>query len=158
MKYEYDYPMFSVATDILVYDENANILFIRRKNEPHKNKLSLPGGFVNTNEKVITAAARELFEETNLYAEESELYPNALLDDVDRDPRGRVISHVFDLIVDDLHSLNLEAKDDAAEIVIINAKEVKIEDLAFDHALIVKPFVDFIIYSDEANDGQNPIL
>ena len=50
----------------IIQDAQGQILFIRRKKEPAKGKLSLPGGFVNPGESVEEGLRRETKEEVNL--------------------------------------------------------------------------------------------
>lgn len=49
-----------------VIEENGSILMIRRNFPPNKNKLDLPGGFVDKGETIKEAAIRETKEETGL--------------------------------------------------------------------------------------------
>ena len=64
-----------VAVVLLPVDDG--VLTVRRAIDPGKGRLALPGGFVNWGETWQEAAARELFEETAILIEASEL---ALLD------------------------------------------------------------------------------
>lgn len=60
-----------VTVDIVVFREKntqKEILLIQRKNEPFKNQWALPGGFVDNDEDLETAAKRELQEETCVVA------------------------------------------------------------------------------------------
>lgn len=115
----------SVSVDVLVFtvaSVEANnyrklphkvlrVLLIKRKNYPDKGKWALPGGFINMDEDLETAALRELKEETNLdniYMEQLYTYG-----DVDRDPRTRVISCTYMSLVDST-TLDVKAGDDAA--------------------------------------------
>lgn len=135
MPYTYEYPRPAVSVDCLVTVKKDNeqfVLLIKRKNEPYKNFWALPGGFLDMNETLEEAAKRELFEETNLKLNALEYV--TVLDAVDRDPRGRVISHVFKIDLSEFPK-NIIAKDDASEINWFNIK--KLPDLAFDHIILL---------------------
>jgi len=54
------------VTDAMLFDETGKILLGKRKNEPFKGKLNLPGGFVEMNETLEQAVAREINEELGL--------------------------------------------------------------------------------------------
>ena len=53
-----------VAVMVLPVDDG--VLCVRRGIEPHRGKLALPGGFVNLGESWQHGCARELFEETGI--------------------------------------------------------------------------------------------
>lgn len=55
-------PTLTVDT---IIQKDFQILLVKRKNEPFKGYLALPGGFVNEGERV-DAAKREVKEETSL--------------------------------------------------------------------------------------------
>jgi 8-oxo-dGTP diphosphatase len=59
------YPKLGVALYVL---RDTDVLLIQRGKEPGLGKWALPGGGVNFGEDVITAALRELHEETGLHA------------------------------------------------------------------------------------------
>lgn len=116
----------SVTVDILIYtvfnqdidnyrklpNKVLEVLLIKRKDHPFKDKWAIPGGFVNINENLDEAARRELKEETNLeniYLEQLYTYGDVL-----RDPRSRVISCTYMSLVDRTH-LNVKANDDAKD-------------------------------------------
>ena len=50
----------------IVFLNNDQILFSKRRIEPKKGKYDLPGGFVDFNENADEAIVREAYEETNL--------------------------------------------------------------------------------------------
>ena len=131
-RYIYDWPRPMVAADAAVFGffaGKAKLLLINRKREPFKGKWAIPGGFVNIDEELDDAAARELAEETGLAGVRLEQIHIA--GNVGRDPRGRVITVVFMGIITEGQN-KLKAGDDAA-----GAKWFDIEnlpkDLAFDH-------------------------
>jgi 8-oxo-dGTP diphosphatase len=93
-------------------DKLLRVLLIKRGDHPFMGRWALPGGFVNMNEGLDEAAARELKEETGIdgiYMEQ--LYTWGA---VGRDPRTRVISCSYLSLVD-AESLQVTAGDDAAD-------------------------------------------
>lgn len=58
----------SSATVALIINEKDELLVVRRKNEPAKGTLDLPGGFVDMDETGEEGVAREVKEETGLDA------------------------------------------------------------------------------------------
>ncbi len=60
----------SSATVALIINEEHELLVVRRKNEPAKGTLDLPGGFVDMYETGEEGVAREVKEETGLDATE----------------------------------------------------------------------------------------
>lgn len=62
----------SSATVALIINEKDELLVVRRKNEPAKGTLDLPGGFVDMEETGEEGMMREVKEETGLDAEKVE--------------------------------------------------------------------------------------
>ena len=89
----YKYARPATAVDIIIFtirDECLKILLVNRGIEPYKGDLALPGGFARIDETLIEAAKRELEEETHLSNFHIKMF--GVFDEVDRDPRDRVIS------------------------------------------------------------------
>jgi ADP-ribose pyrophosphatase YjhB (NUDIX family) len=104
----------AVTVDNLIFKkegEALKILLIRRGRHPSYGKLALPGGFVEMDETLDEAAARELFEETGVRT--ANLAQLGAYGAVGRDPRMRIISIAYTAIVDS--SVKAAAGDDAAE-------------------------------------------
>ena len=59
---------------IISKDDNSKTLLVRRKNDPFKGMLSIPGGFINEGETAEDAIMREDKEEISLILE-----PTAIL-------------------------------------------------------------------------------
>ena len=113
---EYDiskYERPSVTTDMTIFSimkdgERDNfrklpqtalkLLLIKRATYPFKDSWALPGGFCRPNEDVYETAKRKLFEETNV--KEAYLSLAGVFGDVDRDPRGWIVSNTFLALVD----------------------------------------------------------
>ncbi len=123
-----------IAVDLVIQRrKNEKILFIRRKNEPFKGKLALPGGFVESNETTDGAAKRELEEETGVKVKTLQFI--GVSSEPDRDPRGRVTSLAYYAAVPE--RTKATAGDDAEDAVWLSCEEAVKEGLAFDHEQIL---------------------
>jgi 8-oxo-dGTP diphosphatase len=135
-KYVYEWPRAMVTVDAAVFSYSggkAQILLIKRGNEPFEGMWALPGGFIEMDEELEAAAARELAEETglcNVELEQMRTYGTC-----GRDPRGRLITIVFLGIVKE-GGEEIKAGDDAAQAKWFDAQELP-EELAFDHGEII---------------------
>lgn len=87
---KYDRP--SVTVDIIIVSD-GRLLLIKRGGHPCLGKLAFPGGFVEPDEDVYTAAVRELKEETGLDA--VNLRQLNVASTPNRDPRTRIITVPF---------------------------------------------------------------
>ena len=127
------------TVDIII-EEASRILLIKRKNEPFKDHLALPGGFINEGEKVEDAAKREAQEETSLDVDLIDIL--GVYSDPKRDPRGHNMSTVFigRGLRNNRDEIKVVANDDAAEIEWINIEEVGDKELGFDHKHILSDY------------------
>lgn len=111
---------------------NDNIVLIKRKNEPFKGTLALPGGYVDEGEDPLNAAIRELKEEVNVDVNSEKLKLVTIQTLPFRDPRNKwTTSYVFLAKVEQLDSI--KAGDDAESYVLLPIKEINEQKLAFDH-------------------------
>ena len=128
-KYVYDWPRPMLTVDAVVFDTSGNIpkvLLIKRGNEPFKGKWAFPGGFVDMDEELEDAAARELAEETGMTG--VKLQQMHTFGKCGRDPRGRNISVMFIGITKDN---KIKGGDDAAEAKWFDID--KLPPMGFDH-------------------------
>ena len=152
---EYKHP--SVTVDMLIFtvvDGTLCLMLIERKNPPYKDCWALPGGFVNIDESIKTAALRELKEETNVnaigYLEQLGAYG-----EVGRDPRTRVISIAYMALIPSVNiTREMRGGDDAKVARLFNINNIFEMNLAFDHAQIIKDGIqalkDRLLYTDIA--------
>jgi 8-oxo-dGTP diphosphatase len=115
MPYTYEYPHPSVTVDMVVFTlrgDDLAVLLIKRKNDPFKGHWALPGGFVDENEALERAAARELEEETGLTHPRFEQL--GAFGDPGRDPRGHTVSVAYLSYIGAERAV-ITAGDDAAE-------------------------------------------
>ncbi len=92
------YPVIFVTTDAVVTC-GGHVLVVRRRAEPGRGLLALPGGFLGYNERILDSAIRELREETRLKVPEpvlrGSLRGQKVFDEPGRSLRGRTITHAF---------------------------------------------------------------
>jgi 8-oxo-dGTP diphosphatase len=130
-----DYPRPSVTADVIIFTlrgGDLQVLLIRRKNPPCEGMWAIPGGFVQIDESLEEAALRELAEETGVH----DVYLEQLytFGDVDRDPRGRVITVAYFALVPAL-AIDPHAGDEATEARWCSVSDLP--SLGFDHADIL---------------------
>jgi 8-oxo-dGTP diphosphatase len=142
MSHTYEYPRPAVAVDCVVFgldlDEDAlEILLIQRSNEPFAHAWALPGGFMQMDETAGDAARRELEEETGV----TDVYLEQLFTftDVDRDPRGRVVSIAYYALAK-LSDHRIRAATDAESAGWFGIHELP--RLAFDHQVIIDTAIE----------------
>jgi 8-oxo-dGTP diphosphatase len=141
--YTYDWPRPMVTVDALIFavvEARPHVLLVKRGNEPFKGQWAVPGGFVDMDEELHDAAARELREETGLTGVKLEQMHT--FGTVGRDPRGRQITVCFFGIAG-ADNMAVRGGDDAAE-----AKWWPVDELpyplAFDHDAVVAMGLDRI--------------
>ena len=119
-----------------IIQKSSNVLLVTRKNDPFKDYLALPGGFVNEGETVESALKREVFEETSLVVDPIDIL--GVYSHPKRDPRGHIMTVVFICIVLDGTP---NAGDDAKSINWISVKNIDHMNIAFDHKLILNDYL-----------------
>ena len=140
-QYCYRWPRPSATVDNIIFsskDQELHLLLIKRAHGPFEGMWALPGGFVDANESLIDAAARELVEETSVTG--VDLVEVGSFGDPGRDPRGHTISIGFASYIDPAllegGQVQVEAGDDAAEAQWFPL--ASLPPLAFDHAKIIR--------------------
>jgi ADP-ribose pyrophosphatase YjhB (NUDIX family) len=119
----------------IILQRDSKILMVRRKKDPFKGQLALPGGFINEGETAEEAARREAIEETSLEVEPIEIL--GVYSDPKRDPRKHVMSIVF---VGIIVGGSDKAGDDAESIEWVELGNIEKQEIAFDHAQILRDY------------------
>lgn len=132
----YEYPRAAITADNVIFgydtgNKKLKLLLIQRGIDPEKDKWALPGGFMRMNETIEECARRELREETGYVQYEMEQL--GMFSQVDRDPRGRVVTVAFYTLVPIREVIG---GDDAKDAQWFEVKNLPI--LAFDHQDIVE--------------------
>lgn len=135
MPYTYEFHRPAVTVDIIIFrmtDQKPEVLLIERGNDPYKGQWALPGGFVDKDEPLEAAAARELEEETHL--RDILLTQMHTFGNPGRDPRGHTVSVVYvGYLPDDAEA---SPGDDAAATAWFRLDELP--PMAFDHGMVVE--------------------
>lgn len=133
----YDYPRPAVTVDCVVFgidldERDLKVLLIQRDREPFAAAWALPGGYVHIDESLEQAARRELAEETHL----TDMYLEQLytFGEVDRDPRGRIITVAYYALVK-LSDYTVHGATDARDAAWFSVDEA--HGLPFDHDRIL---------------------
>jgi 8-oxo-dGTP diphosphatase len=145
------------AVDFLISkDNNSKILLAKRKNDPFKGMLSIPGGFINEGETAEDAMRREAKEETSLIVE-----PIAILgvySDPQRDPRMHTISVTF---ITRIVKGTENARDDAAALQWVKVggeldRLIQLQQIAFDHSKILNDYKKWVEAAEGSAESSNP--
>jgi 8-oxo-dGTP diphosphatase len=136
MPFTYEYERPAVTVDAVLFTIRSGelaVLMIRRGGTPFKGYWALPGGFVESDESLERAAARELQEETGLV--QTSLEQLGAFGDPGRDPRGHTVSVAFYAFV--VAPVRPVAADDAADAQWVAVSMLNRARIAFDHARII---------------------
>jgi 8-oxo-dGTP diphosphatase len=123
--------MLTVDVAVLTGGSVPHLLLVRRALPPFAGEWALPGGFVDEDERVAHAAAREMAEETGLKLPSLSLL--GVYDTPGRDPRGWTVSITYFATVPT--QAPVTGGDDAREARWFAAEALP--KLAFDHATII---------------------
>ncbi|HEY3175501.1 MAG TPA: NUDIX hydrolase [Candidatus Polarisedimenticolia bacterium] len=124
-----------LTADVIITrsSDPRKVVLVHRRNPPHG--WALPGGYVDYGESVEQAAVREALEETGLSVKLERLFH--VYSDPARDPRGHTVTVVF---VGEADGQPVGG-DDAADARFFDIGALP-GDIAFDHAAILKDFLD----------------
>lgn len=129
------YKLPAVSVDIIILslvEDELNVLLVKRKFAPFRGMWAIPGGFLEVDESLEEAAARELAEETGV----TDVYMEQLrtFGDPGRDPRMRVITVAYYALLP-IDAIHHRPGDDAAETHWFSV--FHLPKLAFDHQKII---------------------
>lgn len=134
--YTYDHPRPALTVDIVIFSLRENrlqVLLVQRAAHPFTGEWALPGGFVQMEESLEGAAARELEEETGVeHAYLEQLYTYG---EPGRDPRGRVVTVAYFALIPADTFVRTEGGSDARRAAWFAVDALP--ELAFDHHEIV---------------------
>lgn len=134
----------AAAVAILIVNSKGELLLTRRAFAPQKDKLDLPGGFVDIGESAEAAVERELKEELNIVPRQLEYinsYPNEY---IYSNVTVFTLDMAFFCLVDDFSAI--KAKDDVASYDFYPLNEIDFDEIAFDSIRnIVKEFYRKIV-------------
>lgn len=138
-------PIFQTVDNVVI--QAGHILLVTRREPPFAGALALPGGFLNPNETLLSAAIREMKEETRIADNKGELPPSMIasfvkgsrrFDDPERSDRGRTITEAFLFKLPEKDSLyKVRGDDDATHAQWYELASLKEEDFMEDHASII---------------------
>lgn len=134
-------PIFVTADSVVVC--SGHVLMIKRRAEPGKDLMALPGGYVNayTDLSVQDAAIRELREETGIKVPEpvlrGSIVTSKVYDAIERSSRGRIITHAFLIQLPAGDLPKVKGGDDAIKAKWVPIAEINSEECFEDHFEII---------------------
>ncbi|WP_301130041.1 NUDIX hydrolase [Streptomyces cacaoi] len=140
------------TADVVAIRPDRRVLLIERGWDPFKGMDALPGGHVDPGETSLTAAVRELEEETGVRVPETELTLLGVWDTPGRDPRGRYVTVAY--LAQVPADTQARAGDDASAVRWASLDNPSASDrLAFDHDQILRAARDW--YLNATTPQQN---
>ena len=137
------HPPFGVTVDVVlltVRDGALTVLLVERTTHPYAGRLALPGGFVQPDEDLDTAAVRRLERETGVRRDVAHVEQLGAFGDPARDPRMRVVSVAYLVFAPDLPAPTPGAG--AAWVGWVPVAAIEPDRLAFDHVAVVAAAVE----------------
>jgi bifunctional NMN adenylyltransferase/nudix hydrolase len=141
------FPPTFVTTDCIVI-KSGHVLLVRRKGNPGRGLIALPGGFLNQKESIQDGAIRELKEETAIKVSKEDLEKSIIeqkvFDFPGRSLRGRTITHAFLIDLGNGPLPQVKGQDDAEKSFWLSLSDFANRESEFfeDHFQIVSHFVN----------------
>lgn len=141
----FPYPPTFVTVDAVVI-QSGHILMIRRRAEPGRGLLALPGGFLDAydDKSLEDAMLRELREETGLKIPAPVIRGNIVetkvFDAIERSTRGRTITHAFLIKLPNGELPRIKAGSDASTAKWIPISQINRNECFEDHYEIINYF------------------
>lgn len=127
--FSYEFPRPAVTVDLValsIIGRTLSVLLVKRDAEPFAGQFALPGGFVHEDEPLESSALRVL--DTKACIERVYMEQLATFGAPERDPRGRIISIAYIVVVPEDYQYDGDGAWHAFD---------QIPSLAFDHEAIV---------------------
>lgn len=139
------YPRIEHTVDAVVV-QSGHVLLVRRRYQPGKGLLAMPGGYLNPTEKLVDGMIRELREETKIKVPEPVLRGNIKVehtyDDPNRSDRGRIITTAFLIVLPDGRKLpHVKGSDDAEKAIWVPISDLTPDMLFEDHYFVIKDII-----------------
>lgn len=137
------FPPFAVTVDVVLLTVRFgtfSVLLVERDTHPFQGALALPGGFVQPDEDLDTAAVRRLEKETGVRRDTAHVEQLGAFGDPRRDPRMRVVSVPYLVFAPDLPAPTPGTGTRSVAWTAVDA--VDPARLAFDHAAVLAAGVE----------------
>ncbi len=131
----YKNPVPAVA--VVIFNENKEILLVKRGEDPKKGMWALPGGFMEVEEDVVDAAKRETEEETGLKIDKLKLL------DIATEGSKRYTTVLLVAYYSKIFSGKLKPGDDSVDVKFFSYKNMP--EIAFlSHKKFINKFLEIV--------------
>lgn len=139
------------ATAVIICD--GKLLLVRRNKEPHKGRWDLPGGYVEKNEKPVTALHRELIEELGIRPSSTsvDVFPGEA---TWKKKRFAILSHVF---LADIGKQKIKLNSENNRYKFVGFNEINPRLVAFDSNRAIVRFIKKQFGGFKMNEVKNLI-
>ncbi|MCW2779270.1 MAG: mutT [Frankiales bacterium] len=137
------FPPFAVTVDVVlltVREGRLCVLLVERDTHPFRGGLALPGGFVQADEDLDTAAVERLENETGVRRDVAHVEQLGAFGDPHRDPRMRVVSVAYLVFAPDLPAPRPGSR--VRSVQWVPVEDVDAARLAFDHDAVLAAGVE----------------
>lgn len=127
-----------ITVSVVILDQKKErVVMIKRATQPQQGWWALPGGYLDWDETIFEAGAREVKEETGITVAAKELQLIGVFSSPNRDPDGRqnVDCSVWVQVADEVLE-EMRAQEESSTVELVELSNLP-DEIAFDHKAVI---------------------